>query len=139
MLRLTREYQIDPNTIVFEITERETVKNISLLEKFVHDLKVEGFKFAIDDFGSGFSSFHYIRRFPIDYVKIEGEFIRNMVEEKKDMAFVKTMSVMAKEFGIRTVAEYVEDEKILATLRQIGINYGQGNYLGKPSAELVST
>ena len=137
VLKLTSTYGIDHRTIVFEITERDTVKNISLLEKFVHDLKFEGFKFAIDDFGSGFSSFHYIKRFPIDFVKIEGEFIRNMIADKKDLAFVKTMSIMAKEFGIQTVAEYVEDEKILATIRRIGINYGQGYHLGRPSPELT--
>jgi diguanylate cyclase (GGDEF)-like protein len=138
VLKLTSEYGIDHSTVIFEITERDTVKNISLLEKFVHDLKFEGFKFAIDDFGSGFSSFHYIRRFPIDYVKIEGEFIRNMLDNKKDMAFVKTMSIMAQEFGIQTVAEYVEDEKILTTIRQIGINYGQGYHIGRPSPELMA-
>ena len=99
VLKLTDKYGIDHRTIVFEITERDTVKNISLLEKFVHELKSEGFKFAIDDFGSGFSSFHYIKRFPIDFVKIEGEFIKNMIVDKKDLAFVKTMSITGQ--GIR--------------------------------------
>jgi diguanylate cyclase (GGDEF)-like protein len=137
VLKLTKKYDIDHSTIIFEITERDTVKNISLLEKFVHDLKLEGFKFAIDDFGSGFSSFHYIKRFPVDFVKIEGEFIRNMVADKKDLAFVKTMSMLAREFGIQTVAECVEDEKILETVRQIGISYGQGYHIGIPSPELT--
>ena len=68
--------------IVFEITERETVKNFSLLEKFVHNLKSDGYKFAIDDFGSGFSSFHYIKKFPIDYVKIDGDFIININKDR---------------------------------------------------------
>ncbi len=136
VLKLTGKYGIDHSTIVFEITERDTVKNISLLEKFVHDLKFEGFKFAIDDFGSGFSSFYYIKRFPIDFVKIEGEFIRNMIGDKKDLAFVKTMSLLAREFGIQTVAEYVEDEQILREIKQIGIDYGQGYHIGRPSPEL---
>ena len=139
VLKLTAEYEIDHRTIVFEITERDTVKNLCLLEKFVHDLKFEGFKFAIDDFGSGFSSFHYIKRFPMDFVKIEGEFIRSMIGDKKDMAFVKTMSILAREFGIKTVAECVEDEKILATIREIGINYGQGHHIGRPSPELTGS
>ena len=137
VLKLTSKYKIDHDTIVFEITERDTVKNISLLEKFVRDLKLEGFKFAIDDFGSGFSSFHYIKRFPIDFVKIEGEFIRNMIGDKKDLAFVKTMSLLTGEFGIKTVAEYVENEEILSEIRQIGIDYGQGYYIGRPSPELT--
>ena len=76
VLKLTGKYEIDHCAVVFEITERDTVKNVSLLEKFVHELKREGFKFAIDDFGSGFSSFHYIKRFNVDFVKIEGEFIK---------------------------------------------------------------
>lgn len=138
VLKLTDKYKIDHRTIVFEITERDTVKNINLLEKFVHGLKAEGFKFAIDDFGSGFSSFHYIKRFPIDFLKIEGEFIKSMVGDKKDLAFVKTMVILAGEFGIQTVAECVEDEKILAMTRLIGINYGQGYHTGKPSPELIA-
>ena len=137
VLKLTREYGIDHRRVIFEITERDTVKNLSLLEKFVHDLKFEGFKFAIDDFGSGFSTFHYIKRFPVDIVKIEGEFIKNMTRDKKDLAFVKTMTILAREFGIKTVAECVEDETILATIRQIGINYGQGHHIGRPSPELI--
>jgi diguanylate cyclase (GGDEF)-like protein len=137
VLKLTGKYGIDPRTIVFEITERDTVKNISLLEKFVHELKSEGFKFAIDDFGSGFSSFHYIKRFPVDFVKIEGEFIRHMFGDRKDLAFVKTMALLAGEFGIQTVAECVEDENILATVKQLGIDYGQGHHLGRPAPELT--
>jgi diguanylate cyclase (GGDEF)-like protein len=137
VLKLTDKYGIDHSTIVFEITERDTVKNITMLEKFVQNLKLEGFKFAIDDFGSGFSSFHYIKLFPIDFVKIEGEFIRNMIGDKKDLAFVKTMSILAREFGIQTIAECVEDEKILATIREVGINYSQGYHTGRPSPELT--
>ena len=97
-----------------------------------------GMKFAIDDFGSGFSSFNYIKRFPIDFVKIEGEFIRNMIADRKDLALVKTMSILAGEFGIQTVAECVEDDNILATIKEIGINYGQGYHIGRPLPELTS-
>ncbi len=136
VLKLTDKYGIDHCAVVFEITERDTVRNISLLEKFVHELKSAGFKFAIDDFGSGFSSFNYIKRFPIDFVKIEGEFIRNMIADKKDLALVKTMTILAREFGIQSVAECVEDDKILATIKLIGMDYGQGYHIGRPSPEL---
>ncbi|MCD8491449.1 MAG: bifunctional diguanylate cyclase/phosphodiesterase, partial [Geovibrio sp.] len=81
ILSLTLKYGIDKSKIVFEITERETVKNISLLAHFIMKLKNEGFMFAIDDFGSGFSSFHYIKNFPIDFIKIEGDFIRNILSD----------------------------------------------------------
>ena len=132
LIRLAREFDIQHDHVVFEITERETVKNMTLLEQFVLDLKQEGFKFAIDDFGSGFSSFQYIRRLPIDFVKIEGMFVKNMLNDPKDMAFVKTLSVLATEFGIQTIAEYVEDETLLEAVHSLGINYAQGYYTGGP-------
>lgn len=128
---------ISPDRIVFEITERDTVKNISLLEKFVNDLKLEGFGLAIDDFGSGFSSFHYLKRFPIDFLKIEGDFIANMTRDTKDRAFVKSISLLAQELGIRTVAEYVEDEEVLTAVRESGIDLAQGYHIGRPSDRLV--
>ena len=133
MTRLTNEYGIEHGRVVFELTERETVKNLSLLEKFVRELKHQGFKFAIDDFGSGFSSFHYIRSFPIDYVKIEGVFVRNMLNDYRDMAFVKTLTTLAREFRIDTIAEYIESEEILDAVRELGIDYAQGYHVGHPS------
>lgn len=137
IIRLSRQYNISPDRIVFEITERDTVKNITLLEKFVDNLKFEGFKFAIDDFGSGFSTFHYIKRFPIDFVKIEGDFIRSMVRSKKDLSIVKTMHMLAAEFNIKTIAECVENENILDTVKNAGIDYAQGYYVGRPLPDLV--
>ena len=135
VIRLAREYDIRHDRVVFEITERETVKNITLLDQFVLDLKMEGFKFAIDDFGSGFSSFQYIRRLPIDYVKIEGMFVRNMLNDPKDMAFVKTLSILAAEFGIQTIAEYIENEELLEAVHALGIDYAQGYHTGRPMPE----
>jgi len=136
IVKLTIEYKINRNNIVFEITERETVKSFSLLEKFVQNLKLEGFNFAIDDFGSGFSSFHYIKRFPIDYIKIDGDFIVNIHQDKKDLAFVKSIVSLAKELEVKTVAEFVETEDSLKFLKDIGIDYAQGYHLGKPSINL---
>jgi EAL domain-containing protein (putative c-di-GMP-specific phosphodiesterase class I) len=138
ILKLAKQYNIAPDKVVFEITERDTVKNISLLEKFVDNLKFEGFGFSIDDFGSGLSSFHYVKRFPIDFVKIDGDFIRSMVRSEKDMAIVKTMLVLAKEFNIKTVAEYVENKDILDAIKALGIDYGQGYYIGNPSPDLTT-
>lgn len=137
VLELTDRYNIDHRTVVFEITERETIKNISLLEKFVCNLKIEGYKFAIDDFGSGFSSFSYLRSFPIDFLKIEGDFIRNMIEDRRDLAFVRTMSALAKEFGIQSIVESVENESILNAVKQLGINLCQGYHVGRPAPEFM--
>ncbi len=135
--KLVLEYAIAPSRIVFEITERETVSNLALLEKFVLDLKSRGFSFAIDDFGSGYSSFHYIKRFPVDYIKIEGEFIRNILADGEYRAFAKSIVTLAKELQIKTIAEYVEDESILDEVRRFGIDYAQGYHVGRPSPLLT--
>ncbi|MBI5327340.1 MAG: GGDEF and EAL domain-containing protein [Deltaproteobacteria bacterium] len=135
--RLTRDYGIDAERIVFEITERDTIKNISHVEKFVMELKLQGFKFAMDDFGSGFSSFQYIKRFSIDFVKLDGEFIRGMNKNSMDRAIVLSMVALAKELGIKTIAEFVEDEEILRTIKETGIDYGQGYYIGRPSSDIT--
>jgi len=135
---LVTKYDIEKEKIVFEITERETVKNFSLLEKFVHNLKIEGFKFAIDDFGSGFSSFHYIKKFPIDYLKIDGDFIININNDEKDKAFVNSIVTLAQELNVQTIAEFVENEKIVKTLEELGIDYSQGYHIGKPSENFIA-
>lgn len=131
--KLLKKYNISKDNIVFEITERETVKNFSVLEKFVMNLKIAGYKFAIDDFGSGFSSFHYIKKFPIDYLKIDGEFIININKDEKDRAFVHSILTLARELNVQTVAEYVEDEEIVKTLKELGVDYLQGFHIGRPS------
>ncbi|WP_346795605.1 bifunctional diguanylate cyclase/phosphodiesterase [Halomonas sp. Bachu 37] len=131
--QLAVDYHIDPQRIVFELTERETVSNLKLLEKFVLDLKMQGFSFAIDDFGSGYSSFHYLKQFPIDVIKIEGEFIRNMLQDDKYLAFVKSIVTLAKSLGVATIAEFIEDAEVLAAVSELGIDYGQGYYLGRPA------
>ncbi len=133
---LAHEFGIAPSRIVFEITERETVSNLSLLEKFVLDVKLQGFSFAIDDFGSGYSSFQYIKRFPVDYIKIEGEFIRNMLHDEVYLAFVKSIVTLAKELKIKTIAEFVEDAEILAAVSALGIDYAQGYHISRPAAAM---
>jgi EAL domain-containing protein (putative c-di-GMP-specific phosphodiesterase class I) len=137
IIRLAHTYNVRHENVVFEITERETVKNITLLESFVLLLRLEGFKFAIDDFGSGFSSFHYIRRLPIDFVKIEGMFVRNMLNDPKDMAFVKTLAILAKEFNIKTIAEYIESEELFIAVKALEIDFAQGYFTGRPTAEII--
>ncbi|MBF0559327.1 MAG: bifunctional diguanylate cyclase/phosphodiesterase [Nitrospirae bacterium] len=137
ILKLTNKYAIDRSKIIFETTEKDTLKNITLLEKFIDNLKFEGFKFAIDDFGTGFSCFYYVKRFPLDYVKISGEFIRSMLRSSKDLAIVKTMTMLAREFNIKTVAEHVENKDILDAVRALGIDYAQGVYIGSPLPDLA--
>ncbi len=131
--RLSLKYNIDTSKIVFELTERETVRNITLLEKFVVNLKYEGFRFAVDDFGSGFSSFLYIKRLPIDLLKIDGEFIRGIFEDKMDRAVVMSSISIAKEMGIKTIAEFIESKEVLTELRKLNVDYAQGFFIGMPS------
>jgi diguanylate cyclase (GGDEF)-like protein len=124
---------IDPSRVVFEITERDTVKNLSLLQKFVINLKQEGFLLAIDDFGSGFSSFHYLKHFPIDFVKIEGEFVANMVSNDVDQAVVRCIAGLAHELKAKTIAEFVESEEVLDAVSKMNVTYAQGYHVRRPA------
>jgi diguanylate cyclase (GGDEF)-like protein len=136
--RIASQFKVDPGKIVFEITERETIKNMAVLERFIHTLRGEGFKLAIDDFGSGFSSFHYVKRFPIDFLKIEGDFILGMKSSEKDRALVRSIMTLARDLKIRTVAEYVEDEAVLDEVRGQGIDLAQGYHIHRPDQSLAT-
>ncbi|ADH84933.1 putative bifunctional diguanylate cyclase/phosphodiesterase [Desulfurivibrio alkaliphilus] len=131
--KLSQEYNIDPHRVIFEVTERDTIRNVAMLKKFVTMMKAEGYRFAVDDFGSGYSSFKYLKLFPIDFLKIEGDFIRNILDDRDYMAYTKSIVTLARELGIKTVAEYVEDEKIINACRDLGVDYGQGYYIGRPA------
>jgi len=135
--RIASQFRIDPTRLVFEITERETIKNMALLERFIGTLRSEGFKLAIDDFGSGFSSFHYVKRFPIDFLKIEGDFILGMKSSEKDRALVRSIVTLSKDLGIRTVAEYVEDQEVLDQVVAQGIDLAQGFYIHRPNISMA--
>ncbi|MFZ2855330.1 MAG: bifunctional diguanylate cyclase/phosphodiesterase [Rhodocyclaceae bacterium] len=137
MKQIIADSGIERGRVVFEITERDTVKNLSLLESFLNDLKLEGYMLAIDDFGSGFSSFHYLRRFPIDFLKIEGEFIANMLSSSKDLAFVNSIRSLALDLGITMVAEYVENEDVLDKLGELGVHLAQGYHIGRPARTIL--
>lgn len=132
---VVRNSGIAPERIVFEITERDTVKNLSVLERFVSELRTDGFKLAIDDFGSGFSSFHYLRRFPFDFLKIEGDFIANMLNSERDRIFVQSITGLARALNIQVVAEFVESQEILNLLHELGIDFAQGYHIGRPDRE----
>jgi diguanylate cyclase (GGDEF)-like protein len=136
--KLLRDYSIDPSKMVFEITERDTVKGVNIIAQYIEELKKEGFRFAIDDFGAGYSSFQYLRNFSIDFLKVDGDFIRNMNGSKNiEKAIVTSIAALAAELGIKTIAEYVETEEILTEAGSAGINYAQGYYIKRPSPELI--
>ena len=135
--KLLKDYDVDPSKLVFEITERDTVKGLNIIEKYIHELKSEGFRFAIDDFGAGYSSFQYIKAFSIDFLKVDGEFIRNMSETSiVENAIVSSIAGLADKLGIKTIAEFVETKEVLGQVESAGIHFAQGYFIKKPSPDL---
>ena len=133
------QYQVPPALICFEITETAAIANLPKAVQFISELRQLGCQFALDDFGSGMSSFAYLKTLPIDYLKIDGCFIQNIVEDKIDLAMVTAIHQMAQVMNIRTVAEFVENDDILTTLKRLGIDYAQGYSIARPAPLLAST
>lgn len=129
---LMGRYKVNPTSVCFEITETAAITNLDLAISFMQDMKVLGCSFALDDFGTGMSSFTYLKKFPLDYVKIDGSFIRNMQESPVDLAMVESVVNIARVMGIKTIAEFVEDEIVFAKLKEIGVDYAQGYGIAKP-------
>ena len=130
---LVRSAGVPCENIVLEITEREALPNLSQVRVVIEELRVSKIAVALDDFGSGFSSFLYLKYLAIDYVKIEGSFVRNMVADERDRVIVEQINTMAHKFGLKTVAEFVEDEATAKILVEIGVDYAQGYYYGHPA------
>ena len=129
--QLTRE-ALDPRRICFEVTETAAIKNIAKAQRFIHAVKELGCMFALDDFGSGLSSFSYLKALDIDFLKIDGAFVRDMVDDKKDCSIVEAITQLGRSMGIQTVAEFVENDGILEKLREIGVDYAQGYGIARP-------
>jgi diguanylate cyclase (GGDEF)-like protein len=129
---LADKYSVPTTNVVFEITERKAIEDIMQVVSFVRELKDEGFRFAIDDFGSGYSSFYYLKYLPVDFLKIEGEFIKTLPNSPTDRVFIEGIVNVARKMGIKTIAEFVENEEVLEVVKDLGIDYAQGYYLGKP-------
>ncbi|MGI9286697.1 MAG: putative bifunctional diguanylate cyclase/phosphodiesterase [Pseudomonadales bacterium] len=127
-----REQALPAHKICFEITETAAMTNLNAAIGFMERLRRFGCRFALDDFGTGLSSFGYLRNLPVDYIKIDGVFVRDMVDDKIDFAMVKSIHEMGRVMGKQTVAEYVESVEILELLRDIGVDYAQGFSVGKP-------
>jgi diguanylate cyclase (GGDEF)-like protein/PAS domain S-box-containing protein len=125
---------ISPERVYFEITETAAVSNLVQATHFIRVLKEMGFRFILDDFGSGLSSFAYLKNLQVDFLKIDGAFVRNMAEDTVQRALVEAIHQIGRVMGIRTIAESVEDDNSLALLRLIGVDYAQGYQLGRPEA-----
>lgn len=126
------EYDADPGNIIFEVTETEAVENLSAARRFIELLQNVGCRFALDDFGIGFSSFHYLRNLPVNFIKIDGSFVRNLHINREDRVFIKAMVDLAKGLNITCIAEFVENAEIVKILKHLGVHSGQGYYLARP-------
>jgi diguanylate cyclase (GGDEF)-like protein/PAS domain S-box-containing protein len=123
----------EPGRLCLELTETTAVSHLGRTREFIGRLRGAGCRFALDDFGTGVSSFAYLKHLPVDYLKLDGSFVRDITREPIDHAMVESIHRLAQIMGFETIAEFVEDEPTLALLRDIGVQYGQGFLLGKPA------
>jgi len=123
---------IAPHKICFEVTETAAIAHLNQAVDFIKALKQRGFRFSLDDFGSGFSSFAYLKNLPVDYLKIDGQFIKQIHVNPVDRAMVKSIVEIARLMGQSTIAEYVENPQILAVLQELGVDFAQGYHFSRP-------
>ena len=116
----------------FEITETAAVADLVSATRFMQQLKERGCRFALDDFGSSFSSLAYLKQLPVDFLKIDGAFVRDMANDAIDRAMVRSINEIGHIMGKRTIAEFVEDDRTLDMLRKIGVDFVQGYKIGRP-------
>jgi len=135
-----QQLRLPPGVLCFEITETAAVANLSKVVLFIEEVKALGCLFSLDDFGSGLSSFAYLKNLPVDFLKIDGSFVKDIADDPMDLAMVQAINAIGHVMGLKTIAEYVASEAILDKLREIGVDYGQGYHLGapRPLAELGS-
>lgn len=127
---------LSPEFIIIELTETAYIENFAQVLENITSLKADGFQFSLDDFGTGYSSFNYLIQLPLDYVKLDGSYIKNLMDNTHEQIFVENISSLAHALGMKTIAEYVENKEILDMITQMGITYGQGYYIGKPDPKL---
>ncbi len=127
-------FAVPPAIICFEITETEAIANLANARHIIHALKSLGCRFALDDFGSGMSSFGYLKTLPVDYLKIDGSFIRNLATDSVDLAMVTAINNIGHVMGLETIAEFVESPQVFQQLRELGVDYVQGYGIARPQA-----
>ena len=134
---MLQAHKVEPSRLIIEVTETAAVSDIVGAERLMHEIKELGCRFALDDFGVGFSSFFYLKQLPVDYVKLDGMFIRQLPYSDEDQIFVKALNEMAHGLGKQTVAEFVENDQILDMLKGFGVDYAQGYFIGKPMPDII--
>ncbi|MCJ8054894.1 EAL domain-containing protein [Shinella curvata] len=134
-----RRSRVPADVLCFEITETSAIENLDEAVAFMNAMRAMGCRFALDDFGVGMSSLTYLKRLPVDYVKIDGSFVRDMLADKTDWMTVEMINQISHLAGRKTIAEFVETADILAALRTIGVDYAQGYFIGRPEPFLPET
>jgi EAL domain-containing protein (putative c-di-GMP-specific phosphodiesterase class I) len=132
MLQQFERTGISPASICFEITETAAIANLARAARFIRRFRDLGVRFALDDFGSGLSSFAYLKSLPVDYLKIDGSFVRGIAQDRIDVAVIEAIHRVGKAAGAKTIAESVEDAAILARVRDLGIDCAQGHFVHRP-------
>jgi EAL domain-containing protein (putative c-di-GMP-specific phosphodiesterase class I) len=126
------EHGVSPKRVCFEITETATIANMNRALRLISELRARGCRFALDDFGTGLASFAYLKHLPVDFLKIDGTFVKNIVRDPVNLAIVKAINEIGHALGIKTIAECVEDVETLEVLRELGVDYGQGFGIARP-------
>lgn len=125
-------FEIPRTAVCFEVTETSAISNLAQASRLITELRNAGCQFSLDDFGSGMSSFAYLKHLPVDFLKIDGGFVKDMAEDPIDHAMVEAINNIGHVMGIKTIAEFVENDRILACLNLLGVNYAQGYGISKP-------
>ena len=123
---------VDMRALCFEITETAVVDNVERSVEFINSIKQLGVRFSLDDFGTGLSSFSYLKQFPVDYLKIDGEFVRDIIEDEKSYVFVRSMTEVGHCLDMKVIAEFVESDTMFDKLREANVDYAQGYTVGRP-------
>lgn len=129
---VTKKSYLPPQRLCFEITETAAMNHITKTIEIVNKLQEIGCKIALDDFGVGLSSFSYVKNFSVNYIKIDGSFVKNIETKEVDRTIVQTINEMAHRLNMKTVAEYVESPEILKAITEIGVDFAQGYAIGEP-------
>ena len=132
LLNKIKNSPVTTEKICFEVTETATISNLNYAADFINEVKKLGCKFSLDDFGTGLASYEYLQKLPVDYLKIDGIFIKDIVKNTNNYAMVKSINELGHFLGKETIAEYVENDEILGVLKEIGVDYAQGYGVEKP-------
>lgn len=139
LIDAVRENSFDPNRLIFEITETAVIADMDKAKEIAEAITRYGFRFAVDDFGAGFSSLYYLKQLPISYVKLDRSLVRHIAAAKSELDFVNAITTMVHAFGKQVVGEGVEDYETFSILKNLGVDFVQGYFIGRPGTDIVSS